>query len=266
MGGHCWQDGGSKDNITPDMNATQRTGIMQRWKIIQHELIPELRTGVGSLTPKLEKVIHTLEWARIEEFISTTWRGCGRPEHDRGMLANAFVSKAILRISTTAGLIERLVGHISRDGTAIEAREKPANTVKTPAVTLPVVKHKRGRPRKDEIREVKPSKLCCQQGKPLAQLLKELPRDLRPWQQEQRTRLQEQLERLQATHRHGGLRHTGERTPFQRLDARQSGGDTAVPDDGAAGDELLRPDGCGLLQQRVTGTQPQLGACAADRS
>ena len=200
---------------------------MQRWQTIQHELMPELRTEVGSLTPKLEKVVHLLEWTRIEEFVVSTWRGCGRPEHDRGMLANAFVAKAVLGISTTTGLIERLamdralrricgfpmwkklpdestfsrafaefakdglaerthaalvretlgerlVGHISRDGTAIEVREKPA---KATAVVLPVVKHKRGRPQKGEIREIKPSKLCEQQGKPLAQLLKELPRD-----------------------------------------------------------------------------------------
>ena len=43
--------------------------------------------------------------------------------------------------------------------------------------TPPTVKHKRGRPRKDEIREVTQSKLCEQQGKPLPQLLKKLPRD-----------------------------------------------------------------------------------------
>lgn len=229
MGGHYWQDGGSKDNIAPEMNTTQRTGIMQRWQTLQHELMPELRMEIGSLTPKLEKVIHLLEWARIEEFVVSTWRGCGRPEHDRGMLANAFVAKAVLGISTTVGLVERLaidralrricgfpmwkklpdestfsrafaefakdglaerthaalvketlggrlVGHISRDGTAIEAREKPASKVEAPD-TPPTVKHKRGRPRKGEIREVKPSKLCEQQGKPLAQLLKELPRD-----------------------------------------------------------------------------------------
>ena len=191
--------------------------------------MPELRSEVGSLTPKLEKVVHTLEWVRIEEFTGSTWRGCGRPEHDRGILASAFVAKAVLGLSTTTGLIERLamdralrricgfpmwkklpcestfsrafaefaeaglaerthaalvqetlggrlVGHISRDGTAIEAREKPASKAEAPD-TPPTVKHKRGRPRKDEIREVKPSKLCEQQGKPLAQLLKELPRD-----------------------------------------------------------------------------------------
>ncbi len=78
----------------------------------------------------------------------------------------------------------RLVGHISRDGTAIEAREKPAKKVGAPAgapmkapETAPAVAKKRGRPRKGEIREAKPGKLVQQQGKPLAQLLKELPRD-----------------------------------------------------------------------------------------
>ena len=202
---------------------------MQRWRVVQHELMPELRAEVGSLTPKLEKVVHTLEWVRIEEFIGSSWRGCGRPEHDRGMLANAFVSKAVLGLSTTAGLIERLtvdralrricgfpmwkrlpdestfsrafaefaadglaerthaalvretlgcrlIGHISRDGTSIEAREKPARKMGVPK-TRPAVTKRRGRPQKDEIREVKPGKLVQQQGKSLTQLLKELPRD-----------------------------------------------------------------------------------------
>ena len=223
-----------KTTSAPDMNTTQRNGIMQRWRIIQHELMPELRSEVGALTPKLEHLIHTLEWVRIEEFVSSTWGGCGRPEHDRGMLANAFVAKAVLGLPTTAGLVERLavdralrricgfsmwkklpgestfsrafaafaeaglaerthaalvretlgdrlVGHISRDGTAIEAREKPA---KKPALsevegmkTPEAQPMKRGRPGKGEVREVKPGKLEQQQGKPLAQLLRELPRD-----------------------------------------------------------------------------------------
>ena len=32
-----------------------------RWFVIQHELMPELRSEVGALTPKLEQVVHTLE-------------------------------------------------------------------------------------------------------------------------------------------------------------------------------------------------------------
>ena len=45
--------------------------------------MPELRSEVGLLAPKLEKVIHTLEWVRIEEFIGSTWRGCGWPNIER---------------------------------------------------------------------------------------------------------------------------------------------------------------------------------------
>ncbi len=167
------------------MNTTQRNGILQRWRIVQEELMPELRHELGALTPKLVKLVHILEWVRIEEFVSSSWGGRGRPEHDRGMLANAFVAKAILGISTTAGLIERLamdrvlkricgfsmwrklpseatfsrafadfagaglaerthaalvketlgeqlIGRISRDGMAIEEREKPAKSDKAP--------------------------------------------------------------------------------------------------------------------------------------
>lgn len=210
------------------MNTTQRTGIMQRWRIVQEELIPELRNEIGALTPKLTQVIHTLEWVRIETFVSTLWGYSGRPEYDRGMLANAFVAKAVLGISTTAGLIERLsidralrricgfsmwrclpseatfsrafaefaeaglaerthtalvketlgqqlIGHISRDGTAIEAREKPAKRSEA-SKPAPTVAKKRGRPHKDEIREVKLGKLAQQQGQSLAQLLAGIPR------------------------------------------------------------------------------------------
>lgn len=90
------------------MNTTQRKGIMQRWFVIQHELIPELKVDVGALTPKLEKLIHILDWIRIDEFIGVTWCGIGHPPRDRAALASAFVAKAVLGLNTTAGLIERL--------------------------------------------------------------------------------------------------------------------------------------------------------------
>ena len=38
------------------MNTTNRDLIMQRWNVIQNELLPELKQAVGVLTPKLEKV------------------------------------------------------------------------------------------------------------------------------------------------------------------------------------------------------------------
>ena len=78
------------------MNSTQRNGIMQRWRVMQHELLPELKSELGALTPKLEKVIHTLEWVRIDEFVGSTWHGIGRPSHDRAALASAaHVAKAV---------------------------------------------------------------------------------------------------------------------------------------------------------------------------
>ena len=82
---------------------------MQRWNVIQHELLPELRSELGALTPKLEKLIHTLEWVRIEEFVQSSWCGEGRPPHERSWLANAFVAKSVLNVVTTRGLIERLM-------------------------------------------------------------------------------------------------------------------------------------------------------------
>ena len=39
------------------MDSTRRDLILQRWNVIQHELLPELRNDVGTLTQKLEKVI-----------------------------------------------------------------------------------------------------------------------------------------------------------------------------------------------------------------
>ena len=232
------------------MDTTQRSLIMQRWHFMQYEIIPDLRDEVGVLTPKLEKVIHTLEWVRIEEFVQSSWRGLGRPEHDRRMLASAFVAKTVLGIKTTVGLIERLVvdkalrricgfpmrkklpseasfsrafaefaeanlaeraheslvkkhlgdsliGHISRDGTAIEAREKPkkktggvadatliepaatdevATAVDTQEVQDLAVKSKPGRKKKSSSAPAQPKRIEIQLQQTLAQVLEEIPK------------------------------------------------------------------------------------------
>ena len=207
------------------MNATRRDLIMQRWNVIQHDLLPELRNEVGTLTPKLEKVIHTLEWVRIEEFVSSSWCGEGRPPHERAWLANAFVAKSVLGLTTTRGLIERLlidralrricgfslcrklpsestfsrafdefaqaclaervhealihehlgdelIGHLSRDGTAIEARERPAKF--EPPTVAPA--KKRGRPRRSDVRPpAKESPIQRQRQQTSAQMIKDIP-------------------------------------------------------------------------------------------
>jgi hypothetical protein len=239
-----------------EMNTTRRNLILQRWNVIQHDLMPELRSELGALTPKLEKVIHTLEWVRIEEFVASSWCGEGRPPHERAWLANAFVAKSVLGLTTTRGLIERLtidralrricgfspcrklpsestfsrafeefaqaclaervhealiqehlgdelIGHISRDGTAIEARERPvqkkpivqesSSEPSTPsdpvlfewtadpmpaadATVKKAAKKARGRPRRGEVRPpAKESPIQHQRKQTLAQMIEDIP-------------------------------------------------------------------------------------------
>ena len=70
----------------------------------------------------------------------------------------------------------RIVGHISRDGTAIEAREKPASKSKKKKADKP--KRKRGRPKKGEKRPPKePTRLERQaSGMTLEEMVDELPK------------------------------------------------------------------------------------------
>jgi hypothetical protein len=73
-----------------------------------------------------------------------------------------------------------LVGHISRDSTAIEAREKPTTSDKPASEAKP--SRKRGRPRKGEIRPVPPpsrierQRGMAQRGMSAAAMLADLPR------------------------------------------------------------------------------------------
>lgn len=240
--------------MTNDSTNSLPHQIMARWNVVQHELIPELGVRCGELTPKLEKLIHVLDWVRVEEFVDSSWCGIGRPPVERAWLANAFVAKTVLNLSTTVSLIERLmadrslrnicgfsvykklpsqatfsrafdefaqsklaershealikenlgeklIGHISRDGTAIVARERPSSieatqTASTPddtvatkqAELLPksapnaevraaVATPKRGRPRRGEERQpaAKASPLVRQRTQTLEQMIQEIP-------------------------------------------------------------------------------------------
>ena len=68
---------------------------------------------------------------------------------------------------------DRLVGHLSRDSTAIEAREKPAAKQKAP----PPPKRKRGRPKKGEERPKVLKRLDRQSAMSLPEMLDDLPTD-----------------------------------------------------------------------------------------
>jgi hypothetical protein len=68
---------------------------------------------------------------------------------------------------------DRLVGHISRDATAIEAREKPMKALAAPVSAKP---RKRGRPKKGETAAPKePRRLERQAGMTLNEMLADLP-------------------------------------------------------------------------------------------
>ena len=68
---------------------------------------------------------------------------------------------------------DRLVGHLSRDSTAIEARENPAAKEKTP----PPPKRKRGRPKKGEEQPKVLKRLDRQAAMTLPEMLDDLPTD-----------------------------------------------------------------------------------------
>jgi hypothetical protein len=95
------------------------------------------------------------------------------------VFSRAFAEFAEMKLGEKvhAALVEQwvkpeLVGHISRDATAIEGREKPAAKPKPPKPAP----RKKGRPRQGEVREPKPeTRLERQVGQTAAEALEELP-------------------------------------------------------------------------------------------
>ena len=178
----------------------------------------------------LERIIRVLEWVRVEEFVGKG-AGFGRPQHERYALARAYCVKAVLGMSCTTAILDRLsadrklrrlcgfplykrlpsastfsrafeefanqgladmahkaliqaalgdelIGSISRDSTAITARERPVvvSKVEPPKAAS----RKRGRPAKGDIREpvvVMPNRIEIQRTQSLDQMLADLPRD-----------------------------------------------------------------------------------------
>ena len=66
---------------------------------------------------------------------------------------------------------DKITGHISRDSTSIDAREKPMKKIKTLKQ-----KKKRGRPKKDETRIKEPTRLERQQSMGTKEMLEDLPK------------------------------------------------------------------------------------------
>ena len=192
-----------------------------------------------ALTPKLSQLLRIWEQVEIERFVPSTRGVVGRPQRERVALARAFVAKAVLGLTETSALVERLlsdvllrrlcgfdmrcktplneslfsraftqftqqdlparvhaaliktqlgdalIGHLSRDSTAIEARESVVKTAPIAALiaaadTASTPPRKRGRPRKGEARPApEPSRLARQAagqaaGQSVAAMLAEL--------------------------------------------------------------------------------------------
>jgi len=120
------------------------------------------------------------------KFDKTLLRLCGwefaekLPDESTFSRAFAELAKGELGSVVHAAMIqehcsEKLVGHISRDSTAIAAREKAAKREKKEETPKP--KHKRGRPKKGETREApEPKRLELQPGRSLQENLADLPK------------------------------------------------------------------------------------------
>ena len=250
----------------------------------------------------------------IERFVPSSRGLVGRSPRERTALARAFVAKAVLGLTQTSDLVERLnadallrrlcgfdlrrraplneslfsrafaeftaqelparvhaaliqnqlgdalIGHLSRDATAIEARERPVKVQPAPA-TVP---HKRGRPRKDEVRPPQgPDPHRTSGGRHESAGDAGRPaHGLRRGHQAQQPGLQDHLDRLQAAlgrgRRHGPDLGGADFGQCARLAGRHPAGSH----ERAARDESLRPDGRGLLQPDPARAQPESGACA----
>jgi hypothetical protein len=91
------------------MNTALRERLTQFHFQCQHELLPLIEADLGeTLTAPLERLLRIWEIVEIERFVPSG-RGCiGRPPRERVALARAFVAKAVLGLSQTIDLIERL--------------------------------------------------------------------------------------------------------------------------------------------------------------
>lgn len=84
------------------MDTTQRTGLMQRWQVVQGELIPGLGKEVEGLTPKLEKLIPP--WNGYASKNSCpAWQGIGRPPKGSGRISQRVCDQGGTRAADHGG-------------------------------------------------------------------------------------------------------------------------------------------------------------------
>ena len=90
------------------MDCTTRRGYRQHHELLQLELGQWACQGQLSLTPKHQRIVHTLDWLDLPGLLGYAGKRAGPPERSRLALAQAFVAKAVLRLGQTKQLRERL--------------------------------------------------------------------------------------------------------------------------------------------------------------
>ena len=80
--------------------------MWRKIKNIENSLFPELREQLGMLSSKEEKLIRILDFAQIENSVTTV--KVTNPPKDREEIARAFIAKSVYNLQTTRDLIDRL--------------------------------------------------------------------------------------------------------------------------------------------------------------
>jgi hypothetical protein len=85
-----------------------RESLSQHWHTIQSSLFPSLEEELDPLTKKQQKLVTTLEFIRVEDYLNDRYIGMGRPAKSRAAIARAFIAKMVYNMPTTRFLLERL--------------------------------------------------------------------------------------------------------------------------------------------------------------
>ncbi len=202
-------------------------------RILQGHLFPALEAELGPLSELQQKLVRTLAILQLDVFAPVRHGGRGRPGHNRGSIARAFVAKAVFNLPSTRALLDRLqedivlrrlcgwetkaqipdessfsrafaefaahrfgeqvhaaliertqknrlIGHISRDATAIEAREKPILKPPKPKPApgekpKPEPRYRKGSKKKKSLEEMTRIERQCSGVLSPQQMLEELP-------------------------------------------------------------------------------------------
>jgi hypothetical protein len=193
--------------------------------ILQGRLFPALDAALGRLSDLEQQLVRILALLQLDGFVSVR-HGRGRPPHDRGAIARAFVAKAIYNFPTTRSLLdrlqadpvfrrlcgwetaaevpdetvfsrafaefaasrfaeqvhtaliertqgERLIGHISRDSTAIEGCEKPQPKARP---STPAPRWRKGQKKPKSPEQMTRLERQCSGNMTVEQMLEDLPR------------------------------------------------------------------------------------------